>query len=363
MKIIHCADLHLDSDFIGFSREKSRIRREECLRTFERMVDFAVQNSVKVIIIAGDMFDSNKVSNRTASRVLKTISNNSEIDFLYLSGNHDENGLFFDFFSDLKTPSNFKFFDKTLTKFVYDNVCICGVDGSVPLDRFFYENLCFNSSDVNLLCMHGQIAGYKTDEKNVDLISLPNLKEKNIDYLALGHYHSFSVGEIDLRGKYAYSGCLEGRGFDETGDKGFVLIDTDTDKLSFNFVKFAQRGIFEHFFSISGYTNWLDAEQDLISQLKSSYNKESIIKVVLNGERSLNFYIDLHTLKYRLEEWFFHVKIQDKTSLKVNLLDFENDKSVKGEFVRSVLQSDLSEEDKSKVLSCGFNALSGEELL
>ena len=51
------------------------------------------------------------------------------------------------------------------------------------------------------------------------------LKEKNIDYLALGHIHEYSQGQIDLRGKYAYSGCLEGRGFDELGEKGFILID------------------------------------------------------------------------------------------------------------------------------------------
>ena len=68
-------------------------------------------------------------------------------------------------------------------------------------------------------------------------------------------------------------------------------------------------------------------------------------------------------MQTKLEDWFFHVKIQDKTTLKVNLEDFENDKSVKGEFVRAVLQSNLTEEDKNKVLACGFNALAGEELL
>ena len=42
--------------------------------------------------------------------------------------------------------------------------------------------------------------------------------------------------------------------------------------------------------------------------------------------------------------------------------DYEFDKSVRGEFVRAVWESSLSLEMKSKVISCGLNALKGEEL-
>ena len=70
--------------------------------------------------------------------------------------------------------------------------------------------------------MHGQIsASSKPDAVNLEL-----LKNKNIDYLALGHYHSFTWDRLDKRGVYCYSGCLEGRGYDEIGEKGFVLLDT-----------------------------------------------------------------------------------------------------------------------------------------
>ena len=51
---------------------------------------------------------------------------------------------------------------------------------------------------------------------------------------AIFEISSYSTGEIDERGKYAYSGCLEGRGFDETGDKGFVLIDVNDKKAEYN---------------------------------------------------------------------------------------------------------------------------------
>ena len=40
----------------------------------------------------------------------------------------------------------------------------------------------------------------------------------------------------------------------------------------------------------------------------------------------------------------------------------ENDASLKGEFIRMVLGSELSEEQKAEVIRCGILALSGEEI-
>ena len=55
LKIIHCADLHLDSKMeTNLDKEKAKERKNEILITFEKMVQYAKENDVKVIIIAGD---------------------------------------------------------------------------------------------------------------------------------------------------------------------------------------------------------------------------------------------------------------------------------------------------------------------
>ena len=41
-----------------------------------------------------------------------------------------------------------------------------------------------------------------------------------MDYIALGHRHSFSGINIAGRTHFAYSGCPQGRGFDELDEKG-----------------------------------------------------------------------------------------------------------------------------------------------
>ena len=63
---------------------------------------------------------------------------------------------------------------------------------------------------------------------------------------------------------------------------------------------------------------------------------------------------------YKLTIYFFFAKVYDKTQLKVNVIDYESDKSVKGEFVRAVCESDLSSEQKNKIIACGLSALKGE---
>ena len=52
----------------------------------------------------------------------------------------------------------------------------------------------------------------------------------------------------------------------------------------------------------------------------------------------------------------------NKTELKISIEDYAHDKSVRGEFIRSVWESSLSQQEKSRVIMCGINALKGEEI-
>ena len=356
MKFIHTADLHLDSKIEGIPTEKSKIRREEILRTFERLIDFATKNEVRAIIIAGDMFDGTKISVKAKERVFQCIKNHPNIDFLYVSGNHDKTNVFCE-----DNFSNFIVFDSEWKSVKYKNVSITGVALNGVNQDAVYDLLSLDENDLNIVVMHGQIVGYKSQEK-AEIISIPRLKDKNIDYLALGHIHSYSDGNIDNRGKYAYSGCLDGRGFDELGEKGFVLIDTDDNKIATSFVPFSSRILYEFTFDINEFSSYYDLSEQIIKDLQVNVNENALIKVVLKGERKLDFFLDFYALEKRLNEQFFFVKIVDKTQLKVSAEDYEFDKSVKGEFVRAVWESDLSIEEKNKVITCGLSALKGEEI-
>ena len=82
MKFIHCADLHLDSKIETIPTEKSKIRRDEIVHTFERLAEFAVEQGVTAVIICGDMFDTSRVTIKTRGRVLQAIKKSAGVDFL-----------------------------------------------------------------------------------------------------------------------------------------------------------------------------------------------------------------------------------------------------------------------------------------
>lgn len=356
MKFIHTADIHMDSKIEILPTEKSKIRREEVVRAFERLADYATENGVTAVIIAGDMFDTARVTLKTRGKIIQAISKNSGVDFLYLSGNHDEDN-FIDKIEDL--PENLKIFKDEWTSFRYGDVVISGIKLIGTNFKMASDSLNLNKSDVNIVTMHGQTYFY---EKNAENIALGALKDKNIDYLALGHVHAYSEGSIDQRGKYAYSGSLEGRGFDETGERGFVLLDVEDRKVKTEFVKFSTREFYEHEYNIEGESDWYAVREEIIDTLTNKYPQQSILRLMLVGGRTTDFDIDKINLELRLNEKFFFAKVYDKTEIKVNLEDYAADKSVRGEFVRAVCSSDLSDEMKGKVIMCGLNALKGEEI-
>lgn len=71
MKIIHCADLHLDSRMnANLEKDKAKERKGEILHTFERMITYAAENGVSAILIAGDLFDTKNISATARNAVL-----------------------------------------------------------------------------------------------------------------------------------------------------------------------------------------------------------------------------------------------------------------------------------------------------
>ena len=57
-KILHTADFHLDSAFTALPEEKARLRRQESRQLTDRLVDYANDHGVELLLLAGDLFDS-----------------------------------------------------------------------------------------------------------------------------------------------------------------------------------------------------------------------------------------------------------------------------------------------------------------
>ncbi len=383
MRIIHCADIHLDSALTThLDKERARSRRKEILDTFRRMLVYASENGVQAVIIAGDLFDSETVSSATVNVVLGEIARHNELEVYYLQGNHDPGK---SIFAGKIIPENLHTFedrwtyyrlDKNADESRYDNemladsnIVLAGIELTADNKNSIYDELSIRESDVNIVTLHGQTQAYGIAQGTED-ICLDKLKDRGIDYLALGHIHKPKKENLDHRGIYVYPGCLEGRGFDECGAHGFVLVDIDdmTHELKTKFIPFAYRRLYDVQVDITDAADSHDAADMIAEMLYREVNShesdqsQALVKITVNGSIDVEKEIDMDYLFRQFEDSFYYMKLVDKTNLKVDPLKYVHDMSLKGEFIRLVLEQDMSDEDKAFIIQTGVRALDGEEV-
>lgn len=356
MKIIHCSDVHLDSRMeSNLTAAQARERNAEICTTFGRLVGYAVQQSVDAVLIAGDLFDTQRVSAATADFVLDRIRSAAGVTFYYLRGNHDESK---NVFAGMELPENFRTFGEEWTSYRMNDVVITGLELSRENWADMYHSLSLNPEDINIVMLHGQVSTKPGEE----LIALPLLKNRGIDYLALGHIHSYQKEQLDTDGSWCYCGCLEGRGFDECGEKGFVLLDVQDRRVKMEFVPFAYRTLHEASVDITGLTTVTQLRQAM-EQASAGVSSDSLVKFTFTGTYTLETQKDIRFLTKLFEPQFYFVKIKDESCLEIRKETYEHDVSLKGEFIRLVLASDKTEEEKEQIICCGIQALSGEEVV
>ncbi len=350
MKLIHTADVHLGSKMDSrFPKEISETRKGELRSSFLRMVEYANANDVRAILLCGDVFDSDTPYQKDKHFFYDIVERFPHIDFLYLKGNHDSG-------SDGVSLPNLKRFSEEWTCYSYGDTEICGIELSEKNATSLYSTLTLNPEKRNLVLMHGQVGS--TADK--DTIHLKKLQGKHVDYLALGHVHKMQEGILDERGMYAYSGCLEGRGFDETGKHGFFLLDVD-DKIHRTFVPFSTREIVEETVDITGLSSDYPIYKKICGQI--AFQKSNLYRINLIGEvQSLSDTLE-SDLERNLEAHCFYCSVKDRTKKKLDVKEYESDVSLVGEFIRTVLaKEDWTEEEKSQIVRLGLTALKGDKI-
>lgn len=358
LKIIHTADLHLDSKMeSNLSIKQANMRKNELRENFSRLIEQAKMLGVEVILIAGDLFDKVVVSKKVKQFVLEQIGDNPEIQFIYIYGNHDL-GVFD---KEENLPHNLTIFGKEWGYKTIKNVCFAGVTIEKNVYEPLFDKLYLSKDKINIVLLHGEML--KSNASSVDYgINTKLVKNKNINYLALGHIHKCIFDNIDDGTQCVYCGALEGRGFDECGEKGFVLIDIKNDKINANFIPFAKR----RFYVVDVDIDAQDTQHEVYSKVlekTKEFSSQDALKIILNGEVELGSVRDLDYLTHALSQKFFFVKVIDKCRVKIDIESLKGDMTLAGEFIRKVMDSkELDDQEKNKIIRCGLSALDGDEV-
>lgn len=402
VKLIHTADLHLDSAFRSrFTKEEAENRRQKQLMAWKELLSFAVEKKVQGILIAGDLFDSPVVSHGTMDFFLSTISEHPEISFFYLRGNHDTENTFR--YQENLPKNLFLFSDKGKKYRLNDRLLLAGVEYGTK-DISFGENegatqgagqavgqenvrgaealskneaeseeeskfLKLKEEDCNILLLHGAL--YQGTPKGDSLqgeegIFLKNLEKLPLSYIALGHIHKGGEGKLNNGALWAYPGCLQGRGFDEEGERGFLYLKVEEEKKEihkeFIPIKQGEFRILEiELLEDEGTLACLKKIEEEME--KASISKEDSLRIILKGKKGLEQERNLRYLQLQLQDSVFFLEIQDESELSWNREEAMKEKSLKGEFLRVLAAADnLSKEEQEEIIALGMGLLQGGEL-
>jgi DNA repair exonuclease SbcCD nuclease subunit len=233
VRIIHAADLHIDSQFDGLSAALSDHAAADLISgatrsAFRALVDWALVEQPDAMVLAGDIFDGAWKSTGTRRVFLSGMTDLADagIPVFMASGNHDaESVLLHDVvYPDslhvfpVHEPRTFELPDAGLA-FHGQGYATPAVEHS--LAREYPAPL---PGLVNVGVLHANV-GATAGHRNYSPCTADDLRALEYEYVALGHIHGRREFVDGDRVFAAYSGNLQGRSARETGAKGALMID------------------------------------------------------------------------------------------------------------------------------------------
>lgn len=227
MKFIHAADLHLDTPFASiknFSKQLQNDLRKSTYTAATKVFDTAIHEKVDFVILAGDTYDNTDRS-LNAQEFLKNQFNrlkDNGINVYMVYGNHD---YYRNDFSTIKFPDNVYTFSDAVTteEFTSRDGMKVGISGFSYYQQHIQEDKvkeypARENFDYQIGILHAGVG-----DGNYAPFTVNELLAKGYDYWALGHIHKRQV--LNEKPYVIYPGDTQGRNQNETGIKGFYLVN------------------------------------------------------------------------------------------------------------------------------------------
>jgi DNA repair exonuclease SbcCD nuclease subunit len=243
LRIIHTADVHLGArhDDLG---EQAAAQRERQFAAFTAAIDLALKDKVDLFLIAGDLFDSNVQPKRSVERVAAQLKRlvDAKIRTVVIPGTHDcyDRASIYRAY-DLKTLSGSTADDDLVTVLTpdqqrihlpaLDTVVHGPVFGTKRAPHSPLRDLDATAGDQpeatwRIGLVHGSVAIPGRTEHDDVVITTDEIAATNLDYLALGHWHSSRQAKAGAV-TYAYAGAPEPVALDQDNAGKVLRVDVE----------------------------------------------------------------------------------------------------------------------------------------
>ena len=224
MKILHSADLHLDAPFSGRTGEQADHLRRELLAVPGKLADLCVARQCDLVLLAGDLFDG--AYSRESYRALYAALERMAVPVFVTPGNHDHCGMDSPWEREI-WPDNVRVFTKERIESVALPEFDCRVYGAgyqaMDCPGLLVDFVTEGTEKYHIGLLHADptqpVTPYCTMNKE-------QVRQSGLDYLALGHVHKSGAVRAGQT-QCAWPGCPMGRGYDETGEKGALIVTLD----------------------------------------------------------------------------------------------------------------------------------------
>lgn len=326
IKLLHSADWHLDSPIQGRTPEQTQLLRSALLALPGKLAALCRREGCQMMLLAGDLFDGPYTADSLLA--VRQALEESAVPVFITPGNHDHLGPDSPWLKEA-WPGNVTIFTQAAMECrslpelgcrVY-GAAFTGPDSGPLLEGFRAEKA--DGWAIGLL--HGDPTQANSP---YDPITQAQVADSSLDYLALGHIHkggSFLAGSTLC----AWPGCAAGRGFDELGDKGALM------------VTLAQGQAQSRFVPIPGprfYDLQAPAGEDAaatLNRLLPGVGSQDLYRVTFTGESQP---LDLEALTAAFAR-FPNLELRDRTVPPIDLWATAGDDTLEGIYFRLLQQA------------------------
>jgi exonuclease SbcD len=362
VKLVLFSDLHLDSQFawLGTMQAAARKRRQALRDTLKNIVTLAQSEQADAVLCAGDLYEHERVSEDTGQFPRATFAELHPMQVFLAPGNHDWFGPRSLYHRVEWSPNVHVFREAALEPVeLVDGLTLLGAAHRAPANTDgFLERFHVGRGGVNLALFHGSMQGPLTAMEEGKAphapFALEQVAKAGLNHAFLGHFHRPSSSEW-----HTYPGNPDPLTFGEDLERGAVVATIGGDgavTCQTHAVNVTQAHDLD--LDVTGCASAQDVRDLLATRLAGL---AGVARVTLRGELRPQVELrlaDLHGIRHDLDGLVVRT---GSLRTAYDLDSIAKEATVRGQFVREVLQAGLSDDGRRRVLITGLRALEGRD--
>ena len=350
LRLLHTADVHLGArhDDLG---EAAAAQRERQFAAFKATVDLAISEKVDILLIAGDLFDSNTQPRRSVERVAGELKRlvAARVRTVIIPGTHDcyDRASIYRAY-DLAALAGSEADDDLVTVLtpsvpsIHLSACDATVQATIfPTKRAPYSPLRDlriaeqPAAGWNIGMVHGSISIPDRTDRDEVVVTKEEIAATGLDYLALGHWHSAQQGRAGTTA-YAYSGAPEPVAVNQDGAGKVLLVELD-EAAGTKKVRITERTVGKtRFDKLDLDVATIGSQADLLTALSARADPDLVFDVRLTGVRPDELDIDANEVEEQLKGSFLRVRVRDVAMAALTDGALPSPDTISGAFIRNV---------------------------